>query len=343
MDAGFAALALQQRAGGAMNPLSAAYGAVIAARNALYDRGSLRTHRLQHAVISIGNLRVGGTGKTPFTIALGELLQQRKMAFDVLSRGYGRESRGARLVNPKGDASQFGDEPLLITRKLEVPVIVGEHRVTAGRYAEQLFSGVQPAHGEWLHLLDDGFQHRRLAREFDIVLLSASDFEDALLPVGRLREPLSSLRRADAVVLPHDVATDAPEIRGKDIWRVRRKLGVPHAGLPPSAIVFCGIARPQQFFADIRSLGCQVRTEVAFRDHHNYNLGDIDRLRALGDQHNAEGFITTEKDLVRLGLFAPQLQPLSTIELKLEIEDADERLDSMLAVVEERLRSRHTH
>src|ERR1700756_5221626 len=125
---------------------------------------------------------------------LGELLKSRGVKFDVLSRGYGRKSRGVRLVDPGGLPQEFGDEPLLIARKLQVPVIVGEDRYEAGRFAESTF-------GAQMHLLDDGFQHRGLARDFDIVLVTQQDATDRLLPAGRLRESLSALRRADAVVL----------------------------------------------------------------------------------------------------------------------------------------------
>ena len=182
-----------------MNPLSALYGAIVKARNDLYDRGALKIRRLQGPVVSIGNLTVGGSGKTPFLITLGELLKERGVAFDVLSRGYGRATKGVALVDPEGSPRDFGDEPLLIARKLRVPVIVGEDRYAAGQFAEQKF-------GTQLHLLDDGFQHRRLARDFDIVLIAPTDAEDLLLPTGRLREPLSSLARADAVVLTNDAS-----------------------------------------------------------------------------------------------------------------------------------------
>src|SRR6266446_6492256 len=172
-----------------MNPLTGLYGAGIALRNKLFDRGLRLVLRLEQPVVSIGNLSVGGAGKTPFVIALGELLKERGIPFDVLSRGYGRKTRGVLVVDPDGSASDFGDEPLLIARKLAVPVIVGEQKFQTQ-----------------LHLLDDGFQHRSLARDFDIVLMASGDFEDRLLPSGRLREPLSSLERADAIVLPQDLA-----------------------------------------------------------------------------------------------------------------------------------------
>ena len=166
-----------------MNPLSAIYGGVVGTRNALYDRGVLRTRGLQGGVISVGNISAGGSGKTPFVMLLGELLKSRGVKFDVLSRGYGRQSRGVRLVDPAGLPQEFGDEPLLMARQLQAPVIVGEDRYEAGRFAESTF-------GPQLHVLDDGFQHRALARDFDIVLVTPQDAKDKLIPAGRLREPL---------------------------------------------------------------------------------------------------------------------------------------------------------
>src|SRR6266849_1253925 len=194
------------------NPLSALYGAVVAGRNALYEHGVLRSRRLQGSVISVGNVSTGGSGKTPFVILLGELLKARDIKFDVLSRGYGRGSRGVLLVDPGGLPRDFGDEPLLIARKLQAPVIVGEDRHEAGRFAEERF-------GAQMHLLDDGFQHRGLARDFDIVLVTPEDARDHLLPAGRLREPLSALRRADAVVLTSGAVPESFPLDGKIVWR----------------------------------------------------------------------------------------------------------------------------
>ena len=173
-----------------MNPLTELYGAVTFLRNTLFDRGVLSSRRLEQPVVSVGNLSVGGSGKTPFVIALGELLKARGIRFDVLSRGYGRKTRGVLVVEADGKASDFGDEPLLIARRLGVPVIVGESRYEAGRVAEQKF------HSQ-LHILDDGFQHRSLARDFDIVMMTERDLRDRLLPSGRMRESLGSLTRAD--------------------------------------------------------------------------------------------------------------------------------------------------
>ena len=199
-----------------MNPLTGLYGAAVALRNGLFDRGILPSRWLEKPVISVGNLAAGGAGKTPFVIALGELLQARGIPFDVLSRGYRRRTRGVLVVDPEGTAADFGDEPLLIARRLGVPVIVGENRYQAGRLAEQKFRS-------HLHILDDGFQHRSLHRDFDIVLLTAGDLQDLLLPFGRLREPVSSLKRADAVVLAQDDPAEHPALQGRLVCRMKAR------------------------------------------------------------------------------------------------------------------------
>jgi tetraacyldisaccharide 4'-kinase len=189
-----------------MNPLSVLYGAVSGARNALYENGLIRAHRLKGPVVSVGNISVGGSGKTPFIIMLGEMLKANGIRFDVLSRGYGRQTTGVKQVDESGTAADFGDEPLLIARRLRVPVVVGESRAAAGQFAERQF-------GPQLHLLDDGFQHRALHRDFDIVLVSSEDARDKLLPIGRLREPWSALGRADAIVLTNEAEEKLSALR----------------------------------------------------------------------------------------------------------------------------------
>jgi len=347
-----------------MNPLTGIYGAASALRNQLFDRAVLTSRCLDRPVVSVGNLSVGGAGKTPFVIALGELLKARGIRFDVLSRGYGRKTRGVRVVDPNGNPSDFGDEPLLIARRLAVPVVVGESRYQAGRLAEKMFD-------PQLHILDDGFQHRSLARDFDIVLLAASDFDDRLLPSGRLREPLASLNRADAIVLPtsdevilstakdacilramtHAVATenvatrnaaaDHPALRGKLLWRMKREIAVP--AIAESPVVFCGIARPEQFFAQVRAAGTTPATELAFPDHHAYRQKDIQRLQATRSKRiagepatargsaAAGGFLTTEKDRINLGPLQAQLNPLAIATLTVTLDNPTVIEDTILA------------
>jgi len=312
-----------------LNPLSAIYGGVVGTRNALYDRGVLRAQRLHSPVISVGNLSTGGSGKTPFVMLLGELLKARGIKFDVLSRGYGRQSRGVRLVDPAGLPREFGDEPLLIARKLQVPVIVGEDRYAAGSFAESRF-GLQ------LHLLDDGFQHRALARDFDIVLVTPQDASDHLLPSGRLREPPSSLRRADAVALASGASADSFPLAGKLVWRVRR--GIVPRDVPPRPIVFCGIARPQNFVLQLRAANIEPVAEAFYRDHHPYNENDVRELLALKQRSDAGGFVTTEKDAVNLGAYLSALAPLAVVPVKMELSDAANALDTMLQKINGRKR-----
>jgi tetraacyldisaccharide 4'-kinase len=309
-----------------VNLTSQLYGAAVGARNRLYDRGALRTRMLRGPVISIGNLSVGGAGKTPFVILLGELLKSRGAKFDVLSRGYGRTTRGVLVVDPGGSSTQFGDEPLLIARRLEVPVVLGEDRHAAGEAAEAKF-------GPQMHLLDDGFQHRALAREFDIVLVTAEDARDRLLPTGRLREPLAALQRADAIVLTSGADPASFPLRGKLIWRVRR--GIAPINVSARPVAFCGIARPQNFMLQLRKAGIEPAAEAIYRDHHAYLERDIRDLLALKTNSAGDGFVTTEKDAINLGGYFSALEP-AVVPVKMEMMDAANAVDTMLRIIEER-------
>jgi tetraacyldisaccharide 4'-kinase len=308
-----------------VNSLSSLYGLVTAARNGLYDRSIFKSRKLLSPVISVGNISVGGSGKTPFVILLGELLKQRGIAFDVLSRGYGRETHGTMAVAPNGTSLDFGDEPLLIAQRLGCPVIVGESRYQAGVLAEKKDDST-------IHILDDGFQHRSLARDFDIVLLTSEDLHDQLLPAGRLREPLSSLRRADAVVLTEE--TDPTQMPpGKFVWRVRRGLTLPTA--PKNPIIFCGIARPHRFVEQLRMIGIQPSAEKFYRDHHKYTRDDVRDLLDLRDGKQSGSFITTEKDAINLGPYLAEVAPVIA-RVQMEIVDSADVVDTILRVIAER-------
>lgn len=307
-----------------MNPLSAIFAAGVAVRNSLYDRKLLNIRKLSRPVISIGNLSVGGSGKTPFVIALGELLKERGISFDVLSRGYRRSSKDVAIVDPSGSPHQFGDEPLLIARKLQVPVIVAADRYQGGVFAEQHFQ-------TQLHLLDDAFQHRRLHRDFDIVMLPAADLEDTLLPVGRLREPISSLSRADALVVNTQVPL--PSLR-TPVWRLQRQTLLDSP--PGKALAFCGIARPQVFFAELHKLGVELAQTITFPDHHSYSPDDLQRLLAAKTATGAQCFITTEKDEINLGALTQQLHPLVLARLQVALENPGEALGFLFQVLEQR-------
>jgi tetraacyldisaccharide 4'-kinase len=315
-----------------VNPLAALYGGVVRARNDMYNRGTLNVRRLRGPVVSIGNLSVGGSGKTPFLIALGELLKKRGVAFDVLSRGYRRATKGVALVDPAGSPRDFGDEPLLIARKLHVSVIVGEERYAAGQFAEQKF-------GPQMHLLDDGFQHRQLARDFDIVMVTPSDVDDSLLPTGRLREPLSSLGRAHAVVASNEMAVRGLPISNQLVWHVSRGIAAPQVAGP--CLAFCGIARSENFFAQLRAAGLAVAATKSFPDHHGYTDRDVRELRALRGDCAATAFLTTEKDEINLGSHVPALAPLYVVPVQMRLEDADAAINALLARIAQRNRGVH--
>ncbi len=310
-----------------MNPLSFIYGLGVGGKNAMYDRGLRRVETLQGPVVSVGNLSVGGSGKTPFILLLGGLFQARGIGFNILSRGYGRASRGVTVVESAGSARDFGDEPLLIARQLGVPVIVGESRYQAGLRAEAEF-------GAQFHLLDDGFQHRQLARDFDIVLVTQRDLHDRLLPVGRLREPLESLDRADAVVLMDSMDVSTLPLKSQSVWKVQRSIALDIT--PSRAVIFCGIARPERFQQQLGTMGVQPVAAKFFPDHHVYTSGDVNDLRRLREQHNADGFITTEKDIVNLGELRSGLSPLAVARVTMDLAEADNFINTILRRIEER-------
>ncbi len=256
----------------------------------------------------------------------------------MLSRGYGRRSQLPTRVALDGTAAEFGDEPLLIAREAGVPVYVAAQRYDAGLLAEgdtaalaYLAEELKPN----IHLLDDGFQHRQLHRDLDILLLNREDWQGTLLPAGNLREPLAAIRRASILAIPaSDPDLDA-ELKAwgweGPIWRLRRTMEVPAVDGPVAA--FCGIARPEQFFAGLEAAGLEVALRKAFPDHHRYAAADLDRLTAAAQAAGAARLLTTEKDQVRLdGLAAgiPGSLPLQTARLRIEIEQEIRRSVGLL-------------
>jgi len=306
------------------------YRSVIALRNSLFDREILRARRLGWPVVSVGNISVGGSGKTPFVVMLGKLLTQNGMGVDVLSRGYRRSTQGVLTVAAEGSPEEFGDEPLLIARKLGCPVIVGEDRHSAGLQAEEGFAGANP---KPMHLLDDGFQHRQLNRDFDIVLINREDLDDELLPSGRLREPLTSLRRADAVVVSAEFPVERLPKGSFQVWRVERQMEIPEIDVP--VIAFCGIARPSRFFSELRQGGLDVREEIKFRDHHRYTEDDVKRLAEVQKGVPGSRLVTTEKDAINLGAYLEKLGPI-VVPMRMRLAEPEAAIQHMLDVISER-------
>lgn len=317
---------------GLLLPLTLLYRLGLALREWRVRTGRKTIRRLRWPVVSVGNLSTGGAGKTPFTIALARALSRHGMQVDVLSRGYGRMSRSAARVDANGTSEEFGDEPLVIAREAGVPVYVSAERYDVGRLAED-----ECAAGEstCVHLLDDGFQHRQLAREVDILLLNGRDWRGRLLPAGNLREPRGAIRRAHVIAIPAHEAELESELKAKGwigpIWRLRRKMEVPHVAGP--AIAFCGIAQPEQFFEGLESAGLHLASRVVFADHHRYVAHDVDCLLDAARPIGAAALITTEKDRVRLGALTqriPKTLLLETAKLRIEIDDEGAAIDWLL-------------
>jgi tetraacyldisaccharide 4'-kinase len=275
--------------------VSTAFRFLIHAREKLYNSGILSTSRLNHPVISVGNLTVGGTGKTPLVIAIAEGFRDRGFHPVVLSRGYGRMTRG--ILEAGSNWEDCGDEPLLIKRRLgNVPVVVGTDRYRAGCFAERKQLGN-------IFILDDGFQHRRLHRNVDIVTIDPVEWAagDVLLPAGRWREPKSAIERAH-IACVQETSGVAPLSLPIPAFTVQTEIqGIYMDDAPVAAnllkgravTAFAGIAKPEMFFSALESLGVRPVRCVRFRDHHHYSRREIEKLRG-------EVLITTEKDAVRV-------------------------------------------
>jgi len=308
-------------------PLVPVYRLGLALRELQLRKGIKPIRRLRWPVVSIGNLSTGGAGKTPFTIALAKALTARGLHVDVLSRGYGRQrSALPLLVDPGGTAQEFGDEPLVIARESGVPVYVAAERYEAGLLAER-----SAPSSLGLHLLDDGFQHRQLSRDVDILLLNRRDLSDHLLPAGNLREALDAAARAQVIAVPAGETDVEAEIKARgwkaQVWRVRRHMEIPRVEGP--VLAFCGIARPDQFFKGLESAGVKLAARMAFADHHNYTERDFEGLAKGARDAGATALLTTEKDRVRIGVLSASL-PIQTVKLRIEIENESAAIEWLI-------------
>jgi tetraacyldisaccharide 4'-kinase len=285
-------------------PLGTAFGAAAAARAWAYRSGLLPRARLRGAVISVGNLAVGGSGKTPVVALIATLLQRAGLRVAVLSRGYGGSFRGEALVVSDGArveaaADAAGDEPVMLARSLPgVIVAVGLRRDEVGRAVEARFGPV-------VHVLDDGFQHLRLRRDLDVLCVQDDDFADRPLPGGRLREFPSAAARADVVLAPEGAAVP-PTLPRERVFTFRRRVvgftapdGTDRH--PPRRVyLLSGIARPGRFAEDAAAHGLEIVRHRAFLDHHRFTARELREVAADARAMGAEAILTTAKDAVRL-------------------------------------------
>lgn len=332
-------------------PLSPLYSYIMAKRSLLYQRGGLKQSRLEVPVISVGNLVLGGTGKTPLVQHIAKLLQRNNRKPAILSRGYKGSATAA--VNVVSDtratllnAAEAGDEPRLLAEKLPgIPVITGKKRFVTGRFAIDSFKA------DTL-ILDDGFQHMALARNLDLVLFNARQRlgNGRVLPGGELREPLTALKRADAFIIT-DMAFPPQDREAKDFidllaalhpekpiftssYQPEKMLTMMHQGkneaipqLEAGRIPlfgFCGIAGPESFRKTLETSGMRLTGFREFADHHTYSNDDLRSLIGHAQKTGAKGLVTTEKDLVKLRDTFPREFLLLVQPVKLQIgEDFD--------------------
>jgi tetraacyldisaccharide 4'-kinase len=344
-------------------PLGALYSAIMRARLALYRKGALRVHQINSPVVSVGNITTGGTGKTPIVewVARAAAVEGRRVC--ILTRGYGRRDENKRVLVSDGerilaDAREGGDEPRLLAETLQgaAAVISDADRVGAARWAEENLNSN-------LFILDDGFQHLRIARDLDIVALDATNpwGGKRLLPGGRLREPLKGLRRADLIILTRaEQSLEIDSLRkeaerlsaGRHILLARtrtraiRPLGeamleddvadifTRHAspGTPSvsaaTVAAFCALGNPTSFFAHLRSVGYSLSHTRAFPDHYAYKQTDVDALVFEARRAGASALLTTAKDAVKLRSLRFDL-PCYVLEIELELDD-QEKLAEMI-------------
>ncbi len=332
-------------------PLAPLYGVVVRARNRSFDAHPERAARLAVPVVSVGNLSTGGTGKTPLTLFLAEGLAATGWPNAVLSRGYGgRRNVDPMSVEPASDPRQTGDEPLLLARRLGPQrVVVGRQRQAAALRALSQRPGLRCL------LLDDGFQHRALHRDLDLLVLDGVRRwgNGRMLPLGDLREPMEGVARAHALVVTR--AARVPDRAEIEAWWALHGSGGPifwvnfvlgglrrldtgeSAALPLAdqgpAFAWCGLGHPEAFYADLLLAGQAWTGTHSFPDHHVPSPADLGRLQALARAEGASWLVCTEKDAVKLG-------PDHARALELPLFVAEQRVvggESLLAWVQARL------
>jgi tetraacyldisaccharide 4'-kinase len=338
------------------------YELSVRLRIAAYETRYLKPRRLEAVVISVGNITLGGTGKTPLVDYIARYLSQEGYSVAILSRGYARKSRGQIVLNGRAEVSpvsekgtrppgsqsyrETGDEPLLLARSVpQVPVIINKDRFEGGIWAERCL-------GSQVLILDDGYQHLSLARDLNLLVLDATDPFGGfrMVPFGRLREPLYGIKRADAVIVtrahrPFDQGQLGAIIKyfcGERIpvmYAYSTITGLRHLESGTvydadefngwNARVMCGIGNPRAFVDDLVGVGISVLGESLFRDHYPYSQKDADQVTAQARAAGADLIVTTEKDAIRLAGLKWSDVPVYAAQSEIQTDD-EVRLKSLL-------------
>lgn len=330
-----------------LSPLAVAYAAVTRLRTAAYKKGLLKTTRLPVPVISIGNITVGGTGKTPLVAHISRILAKEGRKVCILTRGYGRKDAGKRIVVSDGlevlaDVHESGDEPFWLAENLKgmAAVICDPVRAAAGQWAiEQLGSNVL--------VLDDGFQHLQLARDLNILAIDATNpwGGGRLLPSGRLREAPQGASRADCFIITRAAPdSDIPELKAtlqqlmgdqpiltsrmqtKGVKELSAARLDSKPGIAEPVAAFCAVGNPTSFFEHLLKEGLTLVYTRAFPDHHPYKQADITRLSDEAKRGGAASLITTAKDAVKLHELEFGL-PCYVLEIEISMDEEDKLVD----------------
>ena len=315
-------------------------------RRRRFERQPQRQRRLSRPVISVGNLSVGGTGKSPVVAAIAQWLIDAGERPAILSRGYARRDPvDGVVVVSAGDGiqsgvEQSGDEPLMLARQVPRAIVcVSPERYLAGLLAEEKL-------GATVHVLDDGFQHLELARDLDVLVTSCGEIPNGkVLPAGRLREPMDAAARAQVLVVSDATAGAA----AAEAWALGisqscgmvRKLGAPipidnAQGLSPhetAIVAVAGIANPNRFTSALKDAGWNVAESMTFKDHHRYSARDVAAIAAKMRSAGADVVFTTDKDAVRFEALGAQPFPLYRVPLEVQFEPSDALFASIEAVL----------
>lgn len=329
------------------------FTAIVQLRNALYTLGVLGSVRLGAPVVSVGNITVGGTGKTPLVMEVSRILLDEGKRVCVLTRGYGRRNPTRRVLVSDGEKllvgpEEGGDEPCEIAARLagKVVIVADPDRVGAARFATERF---QPD----VFVLDDGFQHRRIRRDLDIVCVDATDpfGNGSVIPFGRLREPVANLRRADLIAVTRTNLVTDEELRALEAkigelapeaamilcgGRIRDFTDVETGSATDvrqrKVFAFCGLGNPDNFFRQLAAEGPDLVGSHAFRDHRSYSQEDVDNICSMAVSHGAEAVVTTSKDTVKVRGFEFSL-PFIEACLELEFDDKEKLRRAVLDAV----------
>lgn len=276
------------------------YKKIVDFRNLMYDKKKFKSYKSKIPIVSVGNITAGGTGKTPFVVSLVKYFRGRGLNPLIVSRGYGRKTKKQIVFNLKSEKAveEVGDEPILMSLLCpKTDIVVNKNRVEAVRWAETSSKKYD------VIVLDDGFQHRAIHRDFNILLINAEQNLSECLPKGELREPLKNIKRADCIVftkscslanVPGAIAdSNIPMFKSRELFALSNTEY-------SCGVAFCGIGSPSSFIKTLDKLSVKIVDKIYFRDHQQYNDRAIEKIEELLKQNNQRVFYTTQKDWIKL-------------------------------------------